>query len=63
MYYMQNLKYEYDDDNNYIQEESYHFYISCCSLKSQEILYLNQDLIIAKLLQAAIVLLHLKNAL
>ena len=39
MYYMQNLEYEYDDDNNNIQEESYHFYTSCYNLKYQEILY------------------------
>ena len=24
MYYMQNLEYEYDDDNNNIQEDSYY---------------------------------------
>ena len=59
MYYMQNLEYEYDDDNNNIQEVSYHFYTSCLNLKSQEITYLNLDLIIRLIAQVFLILLIL----
>ena len=57
MYYMQNLEYEYDDDNNNIQEESYHLNIFFHNSKSQEILYLIVDLILRLVLKVFLILL------
>ena len=59
MYYIQNLEYEYDDNNN-IQVMLYHYDISCYNLKNQEKLYLN--LIFLTAIQVNVILLVVKKS-